>query len=73
MNGFIVASLNEETEQPEKYWNGLVFEDEITSGTFYQTKAEARTAASTAQSRSTDIEVRVLAAQLTVELGHAST
>lgn len=73
MNGYVIAALNEDTEQPEKYWNGLVFEDAITSGTFYQDKSAARNAASAAQSRSTDLEVRVLAAQLTVSLGHAAT
>lgn len=72
MNGYIIVGLNEETGEPEKFWNGIVFESTIEQSQFLTDKVAARKAVGDIQSKNSNLEVKLVPASLAIALGHVA-
>lgn len=73
MNGYIIVAESENPDVADKYWNGTVFEDTIEQADFIADKMSARSTVGNLQSKNIELDIKIVPAQLTIVLGHATT
>lgn len=68
MEGFIIASLNEETGELERFWDGNSLIDDVAKAKLFINKIDGRLALGGLQGQVPNSELRLVSARLTITL-----
>jgi|GEM_PF-4053507 len=68
MEGFVIAQIDEDSQEPQQFWQGTVLGDELDSATIYTDRSTARAELGGLQRQFNDSEFKLLKVERTLKI-----